>query len=238
MASIIDLLRYKDSLELKNEKGDPIVTVWIRVLGDESIKEAYKFARIASSKRRAALKDVNSAEYADEIESASEQSKQDLLELIMAAKENEFTRESIVVVTREELPKLEDVVGENDPDAPSLEDQENLDVEEHAVENRFQKGITEYVDTKKAELQAQLDEMSDEEILILAKEQLQNILPLQTFVEELNNQKGYRGTFQDKACNIKAFETIEEFKEAPPYIKTQILNKYNEIEMGPDEIKN
>lgn len=237
MGTIADLLRYKKSLDITDPRtGTKLETVWIKIMGDEDVKTSYKYGRVASSELRVKLKDSESIDYKIQIKSIEEQDDQDLYDLIVASKVNDFTRESVAVIAREELPKLEDVSIE--PDAPTLEEQEKLDAEEKAGEDRFTIAIKKYVDERRELLEVELKKTKRAKLVEMAKEEILNIAPTQAFLLELADQKGYRGTFKDKECKTRAFDSIEEYKNIASSIKEQIVRAYDELEIGPDEIKN
>lgn len=237
MGFISDLLRYKKEVTLKEPRtGEALAKVWVKVLGDEAIKEAYKYSRVMSSDIRERLANPETLEYKTHIKSLDDQVDKDLYDLILAAKVNDFTRESVAVIAREELPKLEEISVE--PDAPTLKEQEQLDKEERETEKRFMDAINKYVDERKVELEADLKKAKRPKLLEMAKEQMTNLIPTQAFLQELDEQKGYRGTFKDKECKTKAFDSIEEYRDTHSSIKEQILQAYNEVELGADEIKN
>lgn len=237
MASIAELLKYKDELKIVHPTtGKTLTKVWLKVLGDESIKEAYKYARIESAKKRAQLRDMNSSDYQDEIESVAQLDTDTLKDIISASKENDFTRESVAAVARSELPKIEEIAIE--PDAPSLEEQEKLDKAEERVTTEFMRAVEQYVQQRKEELNARLENATREELVEMAKEESAKIIPMQAFMVELDDQKGFRGTFLDKECKTRAFKTIEEFKDTHTTIKSQIITAYKQLEMNPDDVKN
>lgn len=236
MGSLSDLFKYKKEIEIKDPDTDEVIQkVWIRVLGDDDLKEAYKWARVASSQKRANLRDVNSIEHKDEIAQLDGVPQENLVSIILAARETDIANEASVVVIREDLPKLEDITSR--PDAPSLEDQERLDRLTEEIETQYQAKIQDYIDTKLAEAGAKLMELPLEEVLVLAKSDLANIQALEAFVNELNDQKAYRGTYDDKPCKIRSFDSIEDFKGAHSLLKLQIITEYNKLEMGSDEVK-
>lgn len=237
MARLADLLKYKEEITIVHPKTQkPLQTVWIKVLGDEDIKESYRYARIASAAMRKLLKDPTSAEYKDEILTAEEQDEDDLKQLILASRENDFLRESVAAVAREELPKMEEVAVE--PDAPSLEEQETLDEATDKIEQEYMKKIDDYVATKKTELQQQIDNMTHDELVETAKVELQKIRALQRFSDELNEQRGFRATFKDKECKKREFADVEEFRNAHSAIKQQIWDAYDKLELSPEDLKN
>lgn len=236
MATLDDLLRYKDKVVLKNQKGKTIKTAWVKVLGDEDVKEAFRASRLASAAHRALLRNKETDTYKDERAAIEEQTREQHIELILASKENVFANEAPLIVPREDLPEMEEVSAM--PDAPTLEEQERLDTAIEELDNKFRNALEEYIQTKLNEVKAEIEEKSDEEVLEMAWVEYVNIEALRAFMEELANQQGFRGTFEDEACKKKGFSSVEGFKNAHASIKNQIINAYKELELSNDDIKN
>jgi hypothetical protein len=232
-----NLFKFKDELTIINPKtGKPTKNkVWIRLLGDDDIKKAYEASRVASAEKRAALRNLESDERKAVLAQLSDLSQESLKELIIAEAENGFISQAPVVVERQNLPEIEEVAAE--PDAPTLEEQEILDRQTADQDKEFLDSITEYVETKKRELEVELSELTDEQIFERATKTIENIQPLQAFAEELADQKGFRGTYLDKECKIKGFKDLQDFKDSHTAVKQQIIAKYESLEMGNDDIK-
>ncbi len=237
MAGLEDLLRYKQKVELKNPRTNKTVkTVWIRILGDEDLRDAFKFSRIMSSEKRAKLRDKDSDTYKDEIRTLMDSTRAEKMELIVASKENQYANEAPIIVVREELPKIEEIAVQ--PDAPTLEEQERFDAAEEEDNNKYLKAIEDYIQTKVNELKASLEELTDDRLNEIAEAEFINIQSLQAFLEELNQQKAYRATYMDEACTKRGFDSIDKFKNADSNIKSQLIVAYSELEVNPDEVKN
>lgn len=237
MANLTDLLLYKREVVVINPiNKKPIKTVWIRVLGDHDLNRAYKLARIASSKKREALRNPMSEDYQDEVLGVADLTRAEKEDIIKTSKASIFTTEAQAVVEREELPKLEEV--SIDPDAASLEDLETLDKKDKEVEEKYRKSLQEYVLTKTKELEVELQSKSEEEITELASYEISNIIPFSVFMNELMEQKIFFGTFRDKACKEREFDTIEDVKNLPKIIKDKLSDEMSSLEMSYDEIKN
>jgi len=209
--------------------------VWVKLMGDEDIKEAYKYARLKSSQMRKKIKDPESVEYQLQVSSLDEQDDKDLYDLIVASKVNDFTRESVAVIVRDELPKLEEVAVE--PDAPKLEEQEKLDEAEDSVEQRFTDAINKYVKERQEVLEAELKKYSRKKLVEAAAIELQELAPMQEFRIALDDQKGYRGTFNDKSCKVRTYTDLEEYLNIHSAIKGQLVTAYDELEIDPSELK-
>ena len=237
MASLTDLFLYKKEIEIMNPATrKPVKKVWVRILGDFDLNRAYKEARIASATKRAALRNPDSADYKDEVLGVSELPRDEQIELIKTARISGFIAQAQSTVERPDLPELEEIAV--DPDAAGLEDLEKLDSEEKEGDKSYSTKLQEFVDTKTLELMGELTILSDEELLKITQFEVSNIVPFSVFIEELNNYKGFLGTFQDKPCKIREFNDIEEYKNLPKAIKDQIVGAINELEITGEEIKN
>lgn len=237
MASLVDLLRYKEEVEIRHPKtGEVLRKVWVRILGDFDLNKAYKASRIASNEKRAALRNPETEDYKDEVLGLIELSRMEQVEVIKTARLASFATEAQVAVDRPELPKLEEIA--LDPDGPSLEELEKLDKEEEEVETTYQSKIQEYIDTKQKELEDELEKKSDKEILELAQIEISNVIPFSIFMNELTDYKLLYGVFKDHACKEREFQSIEDVKNTPSSIKDQIIFAMNRLELGQTEIKN
>lgn len=237
LVSIVDLLRYKKEVTLLDPRTrEPIgQKLWVRIMGDEDIKEAFKYARLKSSEMRKKLKDHNSIEYKLQVEDLEEQDDKDLYDLIVASRVNNYTRESIAVIVREELPKIAEVAVE--PDAPSLSELEKFDEAEESVEDHYMKAIEKYVNERREVLEAELKGASHDKLVELASVEMQDLYPQQAFTQALDDQKGFRGTYTDEKCKVRAFTDLDEYGNMHSAIKSQLVAAYDELELTSDQVK-
>jgi len=56
--------------------------------------------------------------------------------------------------------------------------------------------------------------------------------------EELNNQKVWRSTYIDKNLKERGYSSVDEFKDAHPVVRNQLIDAYRALEIGPEELKN
>jgi hypothetical protein len=237
MASLVDLLRYKKELEINDPNtGKPIKKIWIRVLGDLDLQNSYKAARLASAAKREALRDPETEDYKDEVLGVIDLSYEEQIDIIKTAKLSNIISEAAVAVIRPELPELPEVAVE--PDAASLEDLEKLDSEEIKVEKDYSSKIDEYIRLRTEELDVKLRELSPEELVKEAKSQVSVLVPFSIFMTELNAQKAFYGTFQDSACKIREFDTLNDFKQLPKEIQETLVIAINQLEVSGADIKN
>lgn len=236
MVSIQDLLRYKDKVELKGEKDNVLMTVWVRVLGDWDLDQAYKHARTTSARKREILRDETSLDFQDEVLPTLNFSREDKIEMIQRARANQYQTEAFAKVIRGEKPTIEEIAVE--PDAPTLEEQEKLDKAIAEVEEKYDQDLENYVKERVEASLGELNEMSDDDLTSTVKENVCSVIPFTAFVNELNAQKIIRGTYYDEACTKPAFKTMDEFKNIHSWIKQQLIEAIAKLEIAPHEIKN
>lgn len=236
MVSILDLFKYKKSVDIKDDKGETVTTVWIRVLGDWDLDQAYRAGRIKSAKIRRELRDTSSDEYFAEVSIIEEGASEDLLALVKQARQTDFYAMAQSAIDRKDLPKIEDFA--IDPDAPTLEEQEKKDLEELDQELEYQTKIKEFIDTKNQELEDQLKNTGREELIELAKKALTDLRALSAFIDEVLDQKVFRGTYVDKECKNRAFKEYQDYLNEHSLIKNQLRAAYQELELNPEDIKN
>lgn len=236
MVSILDLFKYKKPLDIKDDKGETTLTVWIRVLGDWDLDQSYRMGRIASAKVRKELRDTTSDEYFAEISIVEEGSEEDLIALVRQSKQTDFYSQAQSAVDREDLPKIEDFAV--DPDAPTLEEQEEKDMAELQRELTYQTKLREFVETKNLEIENELKALERNALVDEARKALVNLRALSAFIDEVIDQKVFRGTYLDKECKNRAFKEYEDYLNEHSSVKNQLREAYQALEMNPDEIKN
>src|SRR3989304_2471057 len=155
---------------------------------------------------------------------------------IKTARGANWNAEAISITIREDEPKIDEFAV--DPDAPTLEEQEKLDAETKKRELNYETKLEEYINTRTKELEDSLESLTLEDIRKIAKFEVSNLLPLSIFLQEVQDQKVFRSVYEDKLLKDRGFNTVEEFRGAHPFIKQQLINAYNNLEIGPDEVKN
>lgn len=239
---IADLLKWRTSVILLDADGNPVldddekpVVVYLRIIGDNDLEEAHRQARIHSAKVRKELQDSTSDMFQDRVLPIMEASREDCIGIIMQYRTSNLDAESRANTVRPELATIDEVAV--DADAPTLEEQEQLDTENDRVDNEYTERLKEYVETRTAVIRAELDELSDEEINKIATEEISGVLALAEFFTVLMEQKILRASYLDKTYKEKAFSNLEEVRETSPTIRQQLFDAYLELEYDPDKVK-
>lgn len=236
MGTLSQLLRWKKEVVLKTPEGKDLRKVWVRIIGDYDLQEAYRFARIASAEKRAKLRDIDSIEFKDEVLTFEDATDDECKALIFAARENAWTSQALSAVVRGDEVKISEVAV--DPDAPTLEELEKLDAENKKVDEKYRKDIEEFVNQKRIEGQAEIDALTLDQLRILAQAEASVLLPLTIFMHELIDEKTWRGVYEDEDCTKRGFESLQDFRQMLEPLRDQLTAAYAELEAGLDDLKN
>jgi len=237
MASLADLLRYKKLIDVHDPRTNEVIkTVWIRVLGDLDLTNAYKASRLASATKRSALRDIDSEDYKDEVLGVEDLAEEEKKDLIKTAKLSNIISEALVAIERPDVPKLSEIA--INPDAASLEELEKFDIAEKKVEVSYRDKIDEYIRLRTEEIEVELQLLSIEELTSRAKQEVSVLVPFSLFMSELNVQKAFYGTFQDQTCKIREFETIDDFRQLPKSVQEMLIEEINNLEVSGADVKN
>jgi len=246
---IADLLKWRDSVTLKNDDGEEIneqglplqqgeepITVYLRIIGDDDLAVSYRMARVASQRKRESLTKQDSLDWEEASKPIVEANREQLIALINQARTSNLEPEARSGVTRPELPEIEEFAV--DPDAASLAEQEAYQSAVEKVDEDYEKAVREYIEVREAVIKDELSNLSDDELKALALDEIGTILAMGEFYAELFDQKAARGSYLDKTYKIRAFDNVEDFKSATSGIKQQIIEAYLALEQRADGLKN
>jgi hypothetical protein len=217
------LFHFGDWFEVNGQK------VYIRLVGDTELNRARVFAIRKSAELRKKLNDKDSDEYftfiPDELSDIP-----DISNGIISLSLTEFTKQAIKEATLPPLPsELKD-------DA-TLEEQEDYQAEIDDHPNKQNKAIQEYVNKL---VQAEIDRLSrlsDSDVRKLYSQLIIKDLCENEMIKYFNEQCAWYGTFTDDSCLTRLFYSFESFSNLPSRSKTEILNKYDSLNIPGNELK-
>lgn len=239
---ISDLLKWRTAVTLLHD-DKPIldedgkeVKVWVRIVGDHDLQEAYRVGRVASRKIRTKLQDPESVDYAESVEPLNEATQDECLEIIRSARASNLYSEALSSVVRPDEVKIEEIA--IDPDAPSLEEMERLDAENLKIDEEYIKALEDYQEARRTQIEHDLSKLTLEELREVAKGEVATVVALTTFLTEVQDQKIWRSVYTDNVCKTRAFNDVEDYRSTASEIKAQILDTYLKLEQNPEQLKN
>jgi hypothetical protein len=226
---IEDLFRWKGELEITDNEGNVIETLYQRVVGDHDIQKSRIEALKASKLLRRALKDENSDEYLTSVPEEDQYTKEELIALILFSNYSIFRQQAEL---RVEEKKVKEPRSDSD-----LEEQEEyisaLEEEKKSYEERLNKDISEQSEKLEKELRGK----TDAEIFEIYKKNQVELLCRYRMMEIFDEFATFYGTYKDNKFKERRFETIEDFRDLAPRIKGQILENYKMLELNLGEVK-
>lgn len=226
---IEDLFRWKGKCEITDSEGTVIETLYQRVIGDADIQKARIEALKASKLLRKALRDETSDEYLIKIPLEGEYTQAELIALIIFSKYS-LLRQQAEMRTREERVK------EPKGDA-TLEQQEEYIANLEEARKTYEEIVNKDIENQSKKIEEELSLKSYEEIFDeFVKGQID--LACRTRMMEIFNEfTVYYGTYKDENFKVRRFESIEDFRDLAPRVKTQIMDSYRNIELNLEEVK-
>ena len=240
---IADLLRWRTSITIKQENGEPFlnddnepITLWLRIVGDEDLQDSYKVGRVASAKKRKEMRDITSDDYITAIEPMLDAPKEALIEVVRTARTQNLYAEAVSVIERPDELQIEEFA--IDPDAPTLEEQEQYDAAVAKQTLDYAKAIGDYQIDRVTTIEKELDLLTREEVLTIAQDEISDIAALTAFFTAMTEYKMSKAVYHDKICREPAFADVREYRQTAPIIRDQLVEAYQKLEAQPDEIKN
>lgn len=223
------LLSWRRKFTIMDTKNEPF-DVFIRLVGDAEVNQSRVYAIRQSNEYRRKLRDSNSDEHITYIPEMSELTKEQLIESVLSYSMREFTEQA-----RDDakLPEPKELSG-----SATLEDQEKYQAEVDSYPARQQEHLKTYVEKLIDKKRKELGKLSEEKIYSSLVSLLIDHLCENRMLEAFRDMTTYLGTYSDPDYKVKLFESISDFIDLPSEIKRQLIDKYNILELGLDELKN
>lgn len=226
-----DLFKWKGELEIKDNKGEAVIVVFQRIVGDAQLVIARKQALKSSATLRKELRQDESDSRIAMVPDHDALDDETLSRMVLLSESMDIRSQATTLADTPKEPK------EPGGDA-TLEQQEEYEASLVA----HTKAIEEAVQEKSKELaDKRLEELKD-----VPRKKLVDIF-LATVIDSLCRSEmlktfncwcAYLGTYKDKRMKTLAFSNYGAFDNASPELKNQILDRYIELELGGTDLKN
>lgn len=226
---IEDLFRWKGELNITDNEGNVIETLYQRVVGDADIHRARIQALKSSNLLRKALKDENSDDYLANI----------------PLKEDQTLDAMIAFIIMNTYGSFRDVAVENIKEVKVKEPKSNADLEQQEeyvekveeAKGTFEQKVNESIKKQSQELETELRAKSVDEVFNIYVTHIVKYLCNKRMMEVYIEYCTFFGTFSDKNLSEKRFETIEDFRNLASRWKQRLMDSYQNLELGLEEVK-
>jgi len=223
------LFNWGDVLEIKNTKGELLLKVYMRVIGDAELNRARVFSLRKSAEMRKKLQESDSDERLAFIPEIDVVGKETIIEAMLLAKVRDITSKA----TREldiKMPK------EPGADA-TLEEQEKFQAEvdawPDALEKTINKAITKEMEKERKRYQSLPDNQLNKEYERLSIERLCET-EMYTIFQDMCV---FFSCYKDENYKHKLFNSFDEFLSLPSIIKERLLDFYNTLTIDLENLK-
>jgi hypothetical protein len=225
-----ELFRYKGQTEIKDERGNVVTIVYQRVISDPDYEKARLGAIRKSREIRLALRNGESDESAAMLESLTNYSKEQKINILMVERFDKFfdSARSQANVRLPEHPGSE----------ASLLEIEDYETALDEYNTKVGKAIQEIVDKEIVIERKKLDELSEAELEVLCAKSLENQICQNVLNGRFNELLVFYGTYQDAEYTTKYFNKLDDLDELASQVKDQLIRGYLTLTLPQEELKN
>jgi hypothetical protein len=226
---IEDLFRWTGKVEITDQEGKVIETLYQRVVGDAEIQKARVEALKASKILRKALRDENSDEYLANMPLEGDFTIEELVSLIAFSRYSLFKQQA-------EYRVDEKKVKEPKSDA-DLEAQEEYISKLEEEKKNYEIRLAEDIKRQTEKLEEELKQKDYSEVFNMYRKEQTDIFCRVRMMEVFEEFATFYGTFSDEKFKSRRFETVEQFRDLSPRIKAKLIESYRNIELNLGEVK-
>lgn len=230
MSDLANLFRWKREVNIFSATGSSIATVYVKLVGDKDWQEARIKALKKSRSLRVRLRDTGSEVHEANFDGMYSMTIDELVTGIVFSEISDYRDAAVLEMGAELMPEL--------MENPTLEDQEEHQEDTDQAKNDRIKLLTEKIEAKTEERREELKDTPREELEKMYISSLINMRCQEEFTNAFREWCIFKGTFSDKKYVKPAFDTWEEFENAAPPLKNQLLSAYTSLEISGEDLKN
>jgi hypothetical protein len=217
------LFNWKTTVEIRG------VTIYVRVVSDQSLDDARRNALLESRKLRRSLRDPNSDDYLIYLDPLNDLDDDQLRTIITNVAMRRVMGEYINTNPRPELATLGDY--------PTQEQQENYEAAKEQREEDYLNAMQEYVAAWQADFLKSLETKDRTYLLNAAKANRVDQVCEEKFSDVFEAHVIASSLYADEKYKNRLL-TVEQYNALPTDAKQKLRDAYNSLTIGSDDIKN
>lgn len=226
---ISELFKWKGEAEIKDNKGNVVATVYIKLVGDRDYEVARRNALKESSQVRRNIRDGNSPEYESIIQTMNDLNKEAVISTVIGSNLADIRHEAEKALVIKEPTKPKD---------DSLEEVERYETEKDNFPIKYDESIRKELDKIMDKERTRLGNLPLEELEKEFIRAVANKLCEQNFVKAFYDNLIYMSTYQDSDFSKRAFKNYDTYLSSTKEVKEQLLAAYSKVELNQQELKN
>lgn len=226
---ISKLFLWNREVEIKNDAGEVLKTVWMRLVGDADLNRARVISLRESSKIREALKTENSDEHMAYIAPLKFSNKENIIAGIKLLNMGDYMDEARTgVIVKFPVEPASDA---------SLEEQEKYQKTIDEFPLRWDKDLDKELKKIDKRESAKLSELDEETLKKEYVDKLIGYICQSIMNSTFHSYCTYFGTYEDQKFRRKAFRSYDDYSNISPKTKQQLEDAYKELEIAVPELK-
>lgn len=223
------LFKWNKEIEVEDVVPNIKIKFYMRLLGDADLGKARAYAYRKSAELRKRLRDKDSDE-----------------RVILLAEIDDFVDDEVLSKAIEVLrmPDIYQAAVKNvhlpepkEPDTDELESWEDYQKKVDEYSDKFRKAVDKEADKLRADVVAQLQGKSREELYKIYEGEVINKLCQDEMNNRFYDMSIFLSIFKDNKFKNPAFKNFDEYDNTRPLLKTRLKEEYQRLELGIDVLK-
>lgn len=223
------LFLWNRSVEIKDDSGNILKTVWMRLVGDADLNRARVISLRESYKIREALKDETSDEHMAYIAPLKLSDRESIATGVKMMNLGDYMDEARTSV-------LSKFPVEPSSDS-SLEEQEKYQKAIDEFPLKWEKDMDRELKKIQKREDARIAEMTDDALRKEYVDRLVNYICQTMMNSTFHSYCTYFGTYEDSKFRRRAFRSYDDYSNISPKTKQQLEDAYKELEIAVPELK-
>lgn len=233
MSKLSELFKWKKQVNIEDNNGKILTTIYMRIVGDADYREARTEALGRSRNLRAELRNSKSKDYKANFSSLNSVTKEEMLVAIVMSEIPDYRDECLLTVVEEKIPDLSD--------NPSLEEQEeHQEIIDRVETSREEpdKNILKFIENRSEERKVELSKKKVSDLLDTYITAVINLRCNEEFAVVFREYITYKGTYSDDKYKNLACDSFEDFTSSVPYLKNRLMAEYDDLMINGERLKN
>jgi len=223
------LFLWNKEVEIKDEAGNVVKTVWMRLVGDADLNRARVISLRESAKARESLKTETSDEYMAYIAPLKFSSKENITAGIKLLNMGNYMDEARAnVITKFPVEPASDA---------SLEEQEKYQKIIDDFPIKWEKDLDKELKKIDKRESSRLDVMDEDALKKEYVDGLINYICQTSMNDTFHSYCTYFGTYEDAKFRRKAFRSYDDYSNISPRVKQMLEDAYRDLEIPIPQLK-
>jgi len=224
-----NLFKWTGELEITDEDGNVIETLYQRVIGDADVQKARLAALKESRQLRRRLQDPDSDEALANIPLKGELSQEEMVDVIIFSRYNKYRAQAELRISEKKIKEP--------PSDADLEDQEQYIEDVEQAQREYEEKLTDAIHNLAVKDREKLLALPYDKVMELHTDELIDYLCAIRMMTVYDQMSAFLGTYSDPEFTTRRFARYEDFDNLATLLKERIVSNYKRLPLETEDLK-